>query len=323
MKKIIMLTIIAFLIPINILAYSDKIIPGGQTIGININSKGLIVVGYYKINGIYASKKDFSIGDVILKVNNIEVNSINEMLSALENITDSNILFEIDRDNKIINKKIKLILEDNKYKTGIYVKESIGGIGTLTYIDPITKIYGALGHEIAFKDTKRKVDVRNGNIFQSSVRNIDRSSNGYVGSKNATINYNNILGTINSNTLVGIYGKYSAPLSNNNLLEVATFNEIEKGDAYIYTVLNDENIKKYNIQITNKYINAINTTKSISFIINDEELLKDAGGIVQGMSGSPIIQNNKIIGAVTNVVIEDVKKGYAVFIETMLKEGER
>ena len=323
MKKV-LVTIISFIIfTTNIFAYSEYIIPGGENIGITINSKGLIVVGFYKVNDKYIAKETLKIGDVILEVNSVPVNTMEEFVSNIEYFLDDKIDINIKRNDKIINTKLNVEEVGNIYKTGLYIKESVTGIGTLTYIDPIFKTFGSLGHEIVLSETKNIVEVKDGNIFDSRVTTIDRSSNGLVGSKNAIINYNSVLGTITKNTSYGIYGKYEAIIPTKSLLKVANMDEIKTGNAVIYTTIKDNQAKEYNINILRVDKKTNNLNKSILFEITDENLLEGSGGIVQGMSGSPIIQNNKIIGAVTHVLVDDVKKGYGIFIRTMLEEGEK
>ncbi len=324
MKKIVVILTLILWLPINILAYSEFLIPGGENIGISINTNGLIVVGFYKVNNKYIGKENLKIGDVILSIEGTEVSSINEMADIIDNnINNGEVNILIKRNNKTINSKLALVKDDNIYKTGLYVKEKVNGIGTLTYIDPLTKVFGALGHEIVLSDTNERVEVKDGKIFETVVNSIDRSTNGTVGSKNATIMYNNILGNITKNTVYGIFGKYLGKLPNKSNLQVAKIDEIKKGHAQIYTILSDNTIKIYDIKITDINKDKINTSKAMGFEIIDKSLLEESGGIVQGMSGSPIIQNNKIIGAVTHVIVEDVKRGYAIFIRTMLEEGER
>lgn len=324
MKKIVVILTLILWLPINILAYSEFLIPGGENIGISINTNGLIVVGFYKVNNKYIGKENLKIGDVILSIEGTEVSSINEMTDIIDNnINNGEVNILIKRNSKTINSKLALVKDDNVYKTGLYVKEKVSGIGTLTYIDPITKVFGALGHEIVLSDTNERVEVKDGKIFETIVNSIDRSSNGTVGSKNATIIYDNILGNITKNTTYGIFGKYLGKLPNKNNLQVARIDEIKKDQAKIYTILSDNTIKIYNIKITDINKDKINTSKAMGFEIIDKSLLEESGGIVQGMSGSPIIQGNKIIGAVTHVIVEDVKRGYAIFIRTMLEEGER
>jgi stage IV sporulation protein B len=323
MKKV-LLTVISFLIfNVNILAYSEYVIPGGDNIGITINSKGLIVVGFYKVNDTYIAKDTLKIGDVILEVEGNSVNTINEFVDNVKYYVDNKINIKIKRNNKYIDTILNVKEEDGIYKTGLYIKESVTGIGTLTYIDPIFKIFGSLGHEIMLSETNNIVEVKDGKIFNSRVTSIDRSTNGIVGSKNAVIDYNDKLGTITKNTSFGIYGKYDVVLPSKNLMKVATIDEIKLSDAVIYTTVKDNTLKEYKIKILKVDKRANNLKKAILFEIIDDELLENSGGIVQGMSGSPIIQDNKIIGAVTHVIVDDVKKGYGIFIRTMLEEGEK
>lgn len=324
MKKLkIFIISLLFLVPINVFAYSDFIIPGGETLGIEINSKGIMVIGFYQINGKYnKGNPELKPGDYITKVNNIDVYTVDDLTSVIEdNISKSEVKITYNRNGKIKTTNLELVKDDNIYKTGLYVKDSITGIGTLSYIDPETKVFGALGHEIVESNTKSTVEIKSGIIFRNYITSIDKSTNGVPGSKNAKFYYDTTYGRIIKNTNVGIYGIYDALLPQKDLIEVAEPNEIKIGKAYIETVLNGEEIKQYDINITG--INESSDIKNINFEIIDEELLDKTGGVVQGMSGSPIIQNNKIIGAVTHVVIDNPSNGYGIFITTMLEEGEK
>lgn len=311
------------LIPINTLAYSNRVVLGGNNIGINITNKGVIVIGFYKVNG-YLNKGDneLKVGDILVKVGNEEINSIKDLTNKIENnMVDNHIELTYIRNSKEYKTNLKLFKENGVYKTGLYVKDTIKGIGTISYIDPETKIYGSLGHEILDSASNNKIEVKTGYIFESSITGIDRSMDGSPGEKKANFKSNNKLGTIDKNTIYGIYGKYNSDIDNNNLIDIMDKKDIKTGKAYIYTVLEDKNIEQFEINITN--INEHNKIKNISFEITDERLLKETGGIVQGMSGSPIVQNNKICGVVTHVVIDKVKTGYGLFITTMLEEGDK
>lgn len=322
-KKLKILLISFILLPLNVLAYSDYIIPGGETLGIEINSDGIMVIGFYQINGKFNKGNPvIKSGDYITKVNGTEVTTVNELTAVIEdNVDDGFVEVTYNRNGKEKTSKLELIKDDDVYKTGLYVKDSITGIGTLSYIDPETKIFGALGHEIVESNTNTVVEIKSGIIFRNYITGIDKSSNGIPGSKNAKFYYDTTYGKILKNTNVGIYGIYENDLPNKELYEVATPDEIKIGKATIYTVLEGEKIKDYSIEIT--AINETSDIKNISFVIDDEELLDKTGGVVQGMSGSPIIQNDKIIGAVTHVVIDNPTTGYGIFITTMLEEGEK
>lgn len=316
--------IILFLliIPLNVFAYSSYIIPGGETIGIEVNSKGVLVVGFYKVNNSYIGRSaGFEVGDRIIKLNNKEVNNISSMIETI-NKTDSNTVeFTILRGTSEKNISLNLSEDsDGVLKTGLYVKDSINGIGTLTYIDPSTNIFGALGHEIIEKSTAEKFEIKDGIIFGANVVGIEKSTNGNAGEKTATYNKTEVFGKITGNEISGIFGKYTSNVEGKEKLEVAESKDIKTGEATIRTVIKDDKIEEFKINIIKLDDNS--DTKNILFEVVDDRLLKEAGGIVQGMSGSPIIQNNKIIGAVTHVIVNDTTKGYGIFITTMLKEGE-
>ena len=323
MKRLKILLLSLLLIPMNVLAYSDYIIPGGETLGIEINSDGIMVIGFYQIDGKF-NKGDPVIksGDYITEVNGIRVNTVDELTEIVEdNVLEGKVEVTIKRNGKEKTSELSLIKDGEVYKTGLYVKDSITGIGTLSYIDPETKVFGALGHEIIEANTNSLVEIRSGIIFRNYITGIEKSASGVPGSKNAKFYYDTVYGKILKNTNVGIYGLYENEMPNKELYEVGNPEEIKIGDASIYTVLDGENINEYSIEITK--IDETSDIKNISFVINDPELIDKTGGVVQGMSGSPIVQNDKIIGAVTHVVIDNPVTGYGIFITTMLEEGEK
>ena len=316
-----LILILLMLMPLNVLAYSNYIIPSGKTLGIEVTNDGVIVIGFYKIDN-RLNRNDLKIGDTIIKVGNEPVLSIEELVKAIETqVQDNTVNITIKRNNKVSEIPFDLVLVEGTYKTGLYVKDSLTGIGTLTYIDPETKIFGALGHEITESNSGKVIEVKTGKIFRSSVTKIDRSVNGLAGTKNAKFYSNTVYGNVVKNTNKGIYGYYTEDLTNFETLEVGNPDTLTKGPAKIYTVLNREEIQSYDIFINN--INHQTDIKNIHFSIISEELISATGGIVQGMSGSPIIQNNKIYGAVTHVILDNPTTGYGIFITTMLEEGER
>ena len=298
MKNKLILILTLLLIPFNVLAYSDYIIPGGQTIGIEVNNNGIIVIGFYKVNGKFNQNK-LRIGDTILKVNDLNVTK---------------------RSNKLIDIDFNLSKVDDTYKTGLYVKDNLTGIGTLTYIDPQTKIYGALGHEITESTSGNLIEVKTGNIFRSSITTIEPSYRGIAGTKNAKFYSNTKFGNITKNTIKGIYGTYTKDISKQNTMQVGSYYDIKLGKATIRTVIKGEEVKNYEINIDKV---ATGKIKNIHFVITDEELINKTGGVIQGMSGSPIIQDNKIIGAVTHVIVDNPVTGYGILITNMLEEGEK
>ena len=321
MKKRLLIILITLLFPLNVLAYSNYVIPGGNNIGIEVYNEGIIVIGFYKINNRY-NTSELKIGDVITKINDTKVYTVDEMINAIEeNVKDNKVNITVLRNKKEKVLEFNLINQEGVYKTGLYVKDSISGIGTLTYIDPETKIYGALGHEIIEGNSMTSVEIKSGTIFESLVTSIDRSSVGSAGTKNAKFYSNNVYGSVSKNTISCIYGNYTDDLPNKETLEVGKPDDLKEGEAVIYTVLKGEKVEQFSINITN--INKSGKIKNITFEITDKRLIEKTGGVVQGMSGSPIIQNNKIFGAVTHVIVNNPTTGYGIFITTMLEEGEK
>ena len=309
------------LLPTIVFAYSNKVILGGQNVGIEINTNGVLVVGFYKVNGVYNASR-LLIGDYITKVNDKEVNTINELVTEIENnVVDNKITISYRRDNVNYSTILDLEYKDGVYKTGLYVKDTLLGNGTITYIDPESKIYGALGHNVVESITKDRIELRTGNIFKSSISSITKSNDGNPGSINTRFYRNYIYGNIKTNDLVGIYGNYLKEVPSDTFIEIAKIDDVKLGNAKIYTSLSNNEVKAYDINILR--IDKSSDIKNFYFEVTDEELLTKAGGIVQGMSGSPIVQDNKLIGAVTHVTIDNVKLGYGVSIITMLETGDK
>lgn len=320
-KKTFIIILTSFIMPISILAYSEYIIAGGENVGIEINWEGVMVVGLYEIDGKYkASEAGIKVGDIITSINNQNISNIDDMTNIISESKDK-IEIGFIRNNKLDHTTLELTKDENNvYKTGLYVKDQIKGIGTLTYIDPNTKLFGALGHEIIEKTTGKILEVKNGKLYNSEVTNIEPSRDGNPGEKNAVFKETTI-GNIKENTNKGIFGTYQEKIPEKKLYKVALPSEIKIGEAKILTVLDKEEIKEYKINIL-KISETKEKTKNLLFEITDEYLLEKTGGIIQGMSGSPIIQNEKIIGAVTHVVVDNPEKGYGIFITNMLEEAE-
>lgn len=323
-KRLLILFLLLSLFPSIVFAYSNNIILGGENIGIRVNTKYVMIVGFYKVNGRFIGEDaGLKVGDYITKINDKTVNSINEMIDIINtNINNEKIKIGFIRNNEEKFIELPLVKDNNGiYKTGLYVKDQVNGIGTLTYIDPSTKIFAALGHEIADKNTFKKVEIKDGYIYKSEITGIKPSKNGEPGSKEAKLDTDVLYGDILANEESGLFGKINENFISDNLIEVASSDSINLGKAVIRTVIKGHEIKNYDIEIID--IDYSNPTKNILFKITDNELLSKTGGVVAGMSGSPIVQNNKIIGAVTHVVVNEPEKGYGIFITTMLEEGDK
>ena len=312
------------LLPLNVLAYSDYIIASGKNIGIELESRGIIIVDTYQVSDKDPARDaNLQSGDKIFSINDIEVFSIEEMIDTINKSDDkTSVKIGYYRGNKKLNTTLNLVKDtDNVYKTGLYVKDCINGVGTLTFIDPNTLIYGALGHEIIEKTTGQKFEIKDGKIYSSEVTGINPSGDGEPGEKNARYDASDTFGNILENTDSGIFGKYTAEIPKSKLYKVSKPEQIKLGKASILTVTSGTEVLEYEINIL-KVFKDNNSNKNILFEVTDDKLLKLSGGIVQGMSGSPIIQDDSIIGAVTHVVVDDCTKGYGIFITNMLEEAE-
>ena len=289
MKKFLLslLTIYLF-IPISVFAYSDYLIASGQNIGIELKSDYVLIVGSYKMkNYNVLTDTDLKIGDKIIKIQDENINSIIKMQEVIEKQTTDTIEVTYLRGNKEYTEEIKLYKENGEYKTGLYVRDTIRGVATLTYIDTENKTFGALGHEILEKSTKSKFDAKEGTIFSSTVTSITKSNDGDPGEKNARSDSSNIYGTVEENTESGIFGTYTKSLPNSKLYKVASPIDIKQGSAKILTVISDNQVEEFDINIIR--INENSDSKNILFEVTDQKLLEKTGGIVQGMSGSPWI----------------------------------
>lgn len=322
-KKYFITFLLSIIMPISIVfGYTDKVYIGGENVGIEVKTNGVLVVGLYKVNDKLINSSNIQVGDYIIEVNNNKIVSIEDFSNEIYNDTDKDELdIKIKRKNKIINTKLELVNVDNEYKTGLYVKDEISGIGTLSFIDPTNDNFFCLGHQISDNSTNETVDISSGSIYYSYITDINRSSNGNVGEKEAITDENEKYGTIVKNTDKGIFGTYERDYSNKKIYEVASKEEVKFGEAKLLTVTKNDEIKEYSINIDS--IDLKDDSKNIMFSVTDKELIDSTGGIVQGMSGSPIVQNNKIIGVVTHVIINDTKRGYAIFTVNMLEEAEK
>lgn len=323
-NNVLLILTVSLLLPTQILAYSEYIIAGGENIGIELNSKGIIIVGTYEVDGKNPAKDaNLHVGDIITSINNSKVATIEEMLTEIDKLGDvSSVNINYLRGSKTYSATLNLIKDSNDvYKTGLYVKDSITGVGTLSFIDPNTKIYGALGHEIIEKSTGQKLEIKDGKIYNSTVTSITPSDDGNPGEKNARYDSSIVYGDVKENTSSGIFGSYTDTLPDKKLYKVAEPSQVKTGSAKILTVLSGEEVNEYDINIIS-VSKEDKETKNILFEITDPQLLEKTGGIVQGMSGSPIIQGQYIIGAVTHVVVDNPKRGYGIFIVNMLEEAE-
>lgn len=306
--------------------------PGGQAIGILLRTDGILVIGYSPVQvnqeEVYPAKEaGIQAGDMILRVNETQVIHDDELARLVDQLgkQGKEITLKIQRQNRTFNKTITPIYceDTNTYRIGLFVRDNAGGVGTLTFVDPTTMQYGALGHMITNSETQRKLSILNGKLVAADIQGIKKGTVGTPGEKIGRFVSNDALGTISKNTSAGIFGT----LSNRKILTesiaqqpipIATSNEIMLGSATIYTALDGSEVNEFAIEIE-KIIPSGRDGKNLVIRVTDSELLSRTGGIVQGMSGSPIIQDGKLIGAVTHVLVNDPSRGYGIFIENMLE----
>ncbi|MGE8204462.1 SpoIVB peptidase [Heyndrickxia sp. NPDC080065] len=311
-----------------------KIIPGGQSIGVKLNTLGVLVVGHHlvetKTGKISPGEKaGIKVGDIITSINGEKIENMSDVAPIVEKAGEDGrqLNITIQREQEIIRTNLNPEKDQSEqsYKLGLYIRDSAAGIGTMTFIDPKTKKYGALGHVISDMDTKKAILVEKGQILKSTVTSIEKGSDGKPGEKLARFSSDHeVIGDIKRNSPFGIFGKLEKNVSNGKYdqpMPVALSYQVKEGPAKILTVVEGNKVEEYDIEIVNTIPQKFPATKGMIIKITDPKLLKKTGGIVQGMSGSPIIQNGKIIGAVTHVFVNDPTSGYGVHIEWMLREA--
>ncbi len=311
-----------------------KVIPGGQSIGVKLNSKGVLVVGHHEIdteNGKQSPGEiaGVRVGDIIKKINNTPIEKMSDVTPFVQKAgkTGGPLDLLVVRDEKEIQTKLVPLKDKNEhsYRIGLYIRDSAAGIGTMTFYHQESKKYGALGHVISDIDTKKPIIVDNGQIIRSTVTSIQKGANGSPGEKHARFtSEKEIIGDISRNSPFGIFGKLSKDMQNGLMdrgIPVALSNQVKEGPAKILTVVENDQVQLFDIEIVSTIPQKFPATKGMVIKVTDPELLEKTGGIVQGMSGSPIIQDGKLIGAVTHVFVNDPTSGYGVHIEWMLNEA--
>lgn len=304
------------LFPISVQA-QDELILGGNSVGIEIDYEGVYVSGTYQISASIDPADTFRCGDIITALDHRPVSDLQSFYTILRTHQKSvnTIDVTIQREGQTIDTTMQSVYDDERHTVtcGLYIKESMSGVGTMTYYDPTTKRYGALGHAIEQVDSEIQ-----GDLYDAQIVSFTKAQPSNAGAKQADIAYDEAIGTIDQNTPIGIYGAYTALPETTTQLEWATVDEVTLGEAEIYTVLDGDHIESYTIEITGLHPSTQDHMKGIAFEVSDDALIAASGGIIQGMSGSPIVQNGKIIGAVTHVVTDAPTQGYGVFIEYML-----
>lgn len=305
---------------------------GGDTIGIRLYSKGVLVIGESPVQGTDGKwyepylNSNIEKGDKIIKINDTPVETIKELVEAVNTSESDEVTIEYEKDGNILVETVAPVksFEDGMKRLGLWVRDGALGVGTLTFYDSNNNVYGALGHGISDYDVKKLIDVDSGTLNIASVMEVKKGSKNAPGEIKGLLKEEFEIGSIEKNNINGIYGVFSGDSEHFRGREdvlVASKNEINLGKATVVCTVDEDNIpKEYEIEILKVADNPNVSSKGMIIKVTDESLLEKTGGIIQGMSGSPIIQNNKLIGAVTHVYLSDPTKGYAIFAETMIKE---
>ena len=300
---------------------SEKtLIPGGESIGVRMDVAGVLIVDLEGAAEYSGLKK----GDKIIAVDGIEVSNAQEVQKLVNHIRSS-IELTVERNGS--SRKYTIVPQksgsDNTYRLGIWIKDKTAGIGTLTYYDTDNMTFGALGHPILDSETGTTLDIEKGELLSSEIIGIEKGTSGIPGEIQGVFKTpDRPLGELIKNTDYGIFGTTVDMTSQKEAVPIAYQSQVKEESAYILTTLEDNTVRKYDVEIEKKEKQTCADTKSMVIHVTDKRLIEKCGGIVQGMSGSPIIQNGRLIGAITHVFVEDPTRGYAVYIEWMLEQSD-
>ena len=299
---------------ISVFNENNEYILGGQIVGVKLLASGVLVMG------VDREDIDVKIGDIILEVNGKKVETDNDLKDYAS--LGEKLNLKIQRQSNIFNVEIVPEFSNNskEYKLGLWVKDSSAGVGTITFLEKNSMKFAALGHAIYEATEDYVLPITTGCITDTQIFKIKKGYAKNPGELKGNIT-NNVLGNIYTNSQNGIYGKLSddSLIDYSQTIKIASKDKIEEGEAYIYATLDDNIKKKYKINIEKIFLNSTDN-KNMTIKVVDEELLEKTGGIVQGMSGAPIVQNGKLIGCVTHVLLDNPQIGYGAFIENMIKE---
>lgn len=301
----------------------DRLVPVGHTIGIKMFARGILVIGLSEGN-TPARKSGLRKGDVVLHCNGVTLESTEQFQALLKNSGGKPLKMEIQRGGTA--KKLSVQPEKNEngvYAIGAWIRDSMAGIGTMTFYDPDTGIFGALGHGINDPDTGTLVPFSKGSILPSTVKAVKRGKTGEAGELRGDFDLETDLGELTANTEGGVFGvlapgEYAERLG--KAIPVAENSQVKTGKATVLSNVQGDTVKKYQVEIT-KILSQSTDGRNLLITVTDPALLQDTGGIVQGMSGSPILQNGRIVGAVTHVLVNDPTRGYGILIRNMLENA--
>ena len=308
-----------------------KVIPVGSVAGVKLYTSGVLVVGMSEIEGednkIYKpyEKTKIEEGDRIIAVNDVQIASTEDLIIKVNQSNGQDIKLQYVHDQETVQCSITPVKTAKaEYKLGLWVRDSAAGVGTVTFYEPNSGGFAALGHGLVDIDTEKLIEISSGEFVTTNILKIDKGEKGNPGRIQGTLERQQNIGTIVKNTGYGIYGKVnnlsSLPLNQMQEMEVALRSEICLGKAEIMCSLENGKVEKYEIEIEKIFAENNYNNKSMKIKVTDERLIEKTGGIIQGMSGSPIIQNGKLIGAVTHVLVNEPLEGLAVFGDIMIEQ---
>jgi stage IV sporulation protein B len=312
-----------------------QVMVGGQSIGVLLHTEGVIVSGFSDVTSsdgksyCPARKAGIAPGDVITGIEGVNVQCDAQVSQLVDQFArrKGTVHLQVKRRGVAASYDIKPVLcrETRRYRIGLFVRDGTAGVGTLTFFDPVTKKYGALGHVITNSETSEWLDLKDGKIVGAAVEGIQKGQRGKIGEKIGLFQGDRTMsGNIEKNTQYGIFGVLQTILPNQlypNPVPVAVGGQIRDGSAQMLTVLDGENIEAFNVEIQTVFPQPRPDGKSFIIRVVDPQILSRTGGIIQGMSGSPIVQDGKLVGAVTHVFINDPTRGYGISAELMMDEA--
>lgn len=300
---------------------TDTLVPLGRTVGIKLFSDGVLVVGLAEGDAVPARQMGIKAGDLITHVNGTEVDTIEQVQAVLARPQEGPLTVDVVRGDKQLQLTGTLTRsEDGVYRLGAWIRDSMAGIGTMTFYDPQSDTFAALGHGINDVDTSKLMTLETGSIMYSTVTGVKRGQSGTPGQLNGSFDVQRDLGRLYANTRAGVYGTLTdeSLLGSAQPMEVAHRGQVKTGKASILSNIDGEEVEEYEVEILHVYPAVEGEMRNMMLKVTDSRLLEKTGGIVQGMSGSPIIQNGKLVGAVTHVLVNDPTRGYGIFIDNML-----
>lgn len=310
---------------------NTKVIALGDIVGLKLYTNGVLVVGMSEISGVDNNKyrpyekTGIKEGDMIVEVNQKEVTCTADLLKSINEAEENEVSISYVRDGSVEKAKITPVkAEDNSYKIGLWVRDTAAGVGTVSFYEPSTGVFAALGHGILDIDTQELLDIGAGDFVTTNIVSIKKGEKGSPGKIQGTIDNGQTIGQVYKNTEFGVYGNLknlsTLNINSQNTIDVALRDEIKPGKATIICTLENNKKEEYEVEIQKIDKNNNWDNKSMQVKVTDQRLIDKTGGIVQGMSGSPILQNGKLIGVLTHVLISEPTMGYGVFADMMIKE---